>query len=79
MKESSCHDPKMDAYCKAVRHLEEKFDGLELNHVLRKDNEATDALAKMASERATVPPDVFVSDLYKPSVEYKDNGGRMNP
>ena len=52
MKESSCHDPKMDAYCKAVRRLEEKFDGLELNHVLRKYNEVADALAKMASERA---------------------------
>jgi len=69
MKESSCHDPKMDAYCKAVRRLEEKFDGLELNHVLRKYNEAANALAKMASERATVPPDVFVSDLYKRSVD----------
>jgi len=75
MKESSCHDPKMDAYCKAVRRLEEKFDSLELNHVLRKYNEAADALAKMASERATVPPDVFVNDLYKPSVDYKDDRG----
>jgi len=79
MKESSCHDPKMGAYCKAVRRLEEKFDGLELIHVLRKYNEAADALAKMASERATVPPDVFVSDLYKPSVDYKDDGGSDEP
>ncbi|XP_021303784.1 uncharacterized protein LOC110430432 [Sorghum bicolor] len=29
----------------------------------------------MASERATIPSDVFVSDLYKPSVDYKDDGG----
>jgi len=79
MKESSCHDPKMDAFCKAVRCLEEKFDGLELNHVLRKYNEAADALAKMASERATVPPDVFVSDLYNPSIDYKDDGGSDQP
>ncbi|XP_021317652.1 uncharacterized protein LOC110435882 [Sorghum bicolor] len=69
----------MDAYCKAVRCLEEKFDGLELNHVLRKYNEAADALAKMASERATVSPDVFISDLYKPSVDYKDDGGSDQP
>jgi len=47
--------------------------------VLRKYNEATDALAKMASEWATVPPDVFVSDLYKPSVYYKDDGGSDQP
>ena len=57
MKESSCHDPKMDAYCKVVRRLEEKFDGLKLNHVLRKYNAANDALTKMASEQATVPVD----------------------
>jgi len=79
MKESSCHDPKMDAYCKAVRRLEEKFNDLELNHMLRKYNEAADVLAKMASERAMIPPDVFVSDLYKPSVDYKDDVGSDKP
>jgi ribonuclease HI len=47
MKESSYHDPKMEAYCKTVRCLEDKFDGLELNHVARKYNEATDELAKI--------------------------------
>ena len=79
MKESSCHDPKMGAYCNAVRRLEDKFNSLELNHVLRKYNEAADTLAKMAFERVTVPPDVFVSDLYKPSVDYKDDGGSDPP
>jgi len=79
MKESSCHDPKMDAYCKAVRRLEEKFDGLELIHVQRKYNEAADTLTKMASKRAPIPPDVFVSDLYKPSIDYKDDGGSDEP
>jgi hypothetical protein len=42
MKESSCHDPKIEAYCKAVRHLEVRFDGLKLNHITRKYNKATD-------------------------------------
>jgi hypothetical protein len=36
MKESSCHDPKMEAYCKTVRRLEDRIDGLELNHIARK-------------------------------------------
>jgi probable phosphoglycerate mutase len=49
MKESNCLDPKMEAYCKMVRCLEDKFDDLELNHVVRKYNEATDELAKIAS------------------------------
>jgi ribonuclease HI len=33
MKESSCHNPKMVAYYQEVRKLEDKFDGLELNHI----------------------------------------------
>ena len=55
MKDSNCHDPKMEAYCKLVRRLEDKFDGLELNHIAWKFNEAADELAKMASTRALVP------------------------
>jgi hypothetical protein len=33
MKNSHCRDPKMEAYCDEVRRLEDKFYGLELNHV----------------------------------------------
>jgi len=72
MKESSCHDPKMEAYCNAVRRLEDKFDGLELNHVPRKYNEDADELAKIASGQTTVPPNIFARDISKPSVEFKD-------
>jgi len=49
MKEASCHDEKMEAYCNAVRRLEDKFDGLELNHITRKYNEEADELTKIAS------------------------------
>jgi ribonuclease HI len=35
MKNSHCRDPKMEAYCDEVRRLEDKFYGLELNHVAR--------------------------------------------
>ena len=72
MKESSCPDPKMEAYCKAVRRLEDKFDGLELNHVPFKYNEDADELAKIASGWTTVPPNIFARDITKPSVEFKD-------
>ena len=71
MKESSCHDAKMAAYCREVRRLEDKFDGLELNHIPRRLNEAADALAKAASGREPVPMGVFASDQYKPSVCYE--------
>jgi ribonuclease HI len=59
MKNSHCHDPKMEAYCDEVRRLEDKFYGLELNHIARRYNETADELAKLASRRTTVPPDVF--------------------
>jgi hypothetical protein len=62
MKESSCHNPKMAAYCQEVRWLEDKFDGLELNHVPRWLNEAADELAEMAFGRELVPTGVFASD-----------------
>jgi len=72
MKESSCHDTKIEAYCNAVRRLEDKFDGLELNHVPRKYNEDADELAKIALGRTTVPPNIFARDITKPSVEFTD-------
>ena len=49
MKEASCHDEKMEAYCRVVRKLEDKFHGLELNHIVRKYNEEADELAKITS------------------------------
>jgi ribonuclease HI len=59
MKNSHFRDPKMEANCDEVRRLEDKFYGLELNHIARRYNETTDELAKIASGRTTVPPDVF--------------------
>jgi ribonuclease HI len=68
MKNANCHDDKMEAYCKAVRSLEYKFYGIELNHVPRRYNEEADELAKIASGRITVPPNVFARDIAQPSV-----------
>jgi ribonuclease HI/transposase InsO family protein len=68
MKNASCHGDKMEAYCKAVRALESKFYGIELNHVPRRYNEEADELAKIASGRITVPPNVFARDVTQPSV-----------
>jgi ribonuclease HI len=68
MKNASCHDDKMEAYCNVVRALEDKFYGIEPNHVPRRYNEEADKLAKIASGRTTVPPNVFARDIAKPSV-----------
>jgi ribonuclease HI len=72
MKNSHCRDPKMEAYCNEVRRLENKFYGLELNHIARRYNETADKLAKIASGRTTVSPDVFSQDLHQPSIKTDD-------
>src|SRR5690242_16692097 len=72
MKNSHCRDPKMEAYCDEVRRLEDKFYGLELNRIARLYNETVDELAKIASGRTTVPPDVFTRDPHQPSVKIDD-------
>jgi hypothetical protein len=88
MKNASCHDDKMDAYWNAVRALEDKFYGLELNHVPRRYNEEADELAKIASGRITVPPpNVFARDVPSlsvnlestPSSQEEPSGAPSNP
>jgi ribonuclease HI len=72
MKNSHYRDRKMEAYCDEVRRLEDKFYGLELNHIARRYNEIADELAKIASGWTTVPPDVFSRDIHQPSVKIDD-------
>ena len=68
MKESSCHDTKMAAYCQEVRRLEDKFDGLELNHILGRLNEASFG-------QEPVPTGVFASDQHSPWCATKGQNG----
>jgi hypothetical protein len=72
MKNSHCRDRKMEAYCDKVWRLEDKFYGLELNHIARRYNESADELIKIASGQTTVPPDVFSRDIHQPSVKTDD-------
>jgi ribonuclease HI len=71
MKNSHCRDPKMEAYCDEVRCLEDKFYGLELNHVVRRYNETADELAKIALGRTTVPrtssPETYINPPSRPT------------
>jgi hypothetical protein len=78
MKNESCHDDKMEAYSKAVRALEDKFYGIELNHVPRRYNKEADELAKIASGRITVPPNVFAHDVAQPSVVFEPHPSSHN-
>jgi len=69
MKEASCCNEKIAAYCNEVWKLEEKFDGLELHHVLRHDNLAADFIAKLVLSRDHAPPGVFINDTHVLSIK----------
>ena len=61
----------MDAYVAEIRKLENKFSGLEIHHVVRDNNVAADVLSKLGSDRAEVPPGIFVHELHHPSIKLK--------
>jgi hypothetical protein len=58
----------MDAYVIEIRKLENKFLGLEIHHVIHDNNVGTDVLSKLGSDRANIPPGVFVHELHHPSI-----------
>jgi hypothetical protein len=68
----------MDAYCQEVRKLEKQFYGLELHHIIRDNNVGADVLSNLGSSRAEVPADVFVQELYKPSIKLPDEPSTSN-
>ncbi|XP_020165627.1 uncharacterized protein [Aegilops tauschii subsp. strangulata] len=59
----------MTDYCNTVRKLEKHFEGLELHHVPRLKNQATDDLAKMGSAQKMVPKNVFLERLHSPTIK----------
>src|SRR3954462_958619 len=69
MKEWDIRSQAMTTYCVAVRKLEKKFDGLELHHIPRAQNQAADDLAKLGSTRGQVPSGVYLEHLYSPTVK----------
>ena len=79
MKESSCKSPLMTAYCQEVRKLEDKFQGIELHHVPRRDNDATDFLAKLAARRDPSSSKVFINDIHEPSARILESLIQTHP
>ena len=58
----------MEAYVDEVRKLEEHFDGLQMEHVPRAQNDIADGLPKCATLKLPVEPGIFVLKLTQPSV-----------
>ena len=60
--------PLMEAYIEEVRRLEERFDGLQTEHVPRAENSIADHLSKCVAQKLPVEPGTFVLHLTQPSV-----------
>jgi ribonuclease HI len=67
--ECSCNEPRLAVYLLHVRKLEKDFTALELQHVPRADNSATDDLSVKASTWAPVPEGVFEIRLLRPTAQ----------
>jgi len=67
-KEWDINKETMDTYVAEIRKLENKLSRLEIHHVIRDNNVAADILSKLGSDRAEVPPGIFVHELHHPSI-----------
>ena len=61
--------PLMESYIDEVRKLEERFDGIQAEHVPRVENDIADYLSKRAALKLLVEPGTFVLQLTHPSVQ----------
>ena len=59
----------MEAYVYEVRKLEERFDGIQAEHIPRAENDIADYLSKRAAFKLPVEPGTFLLRLTQPSVE----------
>ena len=69
MKEWDVRSPAMTGYYNAVRKLQKRFEDLELHHIPRLKNQATDDLAKIGSKREAIPRNVFLEHIHSPSFQ----------
>ena len=58
----------MEAYVDEVRRLEERFDGLQTEHIPRAENNIVDHLSKCAVQKLPMEPGNFVLHITQPSV-----------
>jgi hypothetical protein len=72
-KEWDINKDTMDAYVAKIRKIENKFLGLEIHHVILDNNVRAHVLSKLGSDRANVPPGVFIPELHHPSIKTPDS------
>jgi ribonuclease HI len=67
-KEWSYLDNKMLLYCQELYKLENNLDSQRYLPILQGKNDVVDELAKLSSNRAMVPTEVFLQELNEPSI-----------
>ena len=61
--------PLMEAYVDEVRKLEQRFNGIQAEHVTRAENDIANYLSKRVAFKLPVEPSTFLLWLTQPSVE----------
>src|SRR3954464_10921300 len=61
--------PLMKAYVDEVRKLEERFDGIQAEHVPRAENDVADYMSKRAALKLPMDPSTFVLQLTQQPVD----------
>ena len=56
-----------------------RFEGLEFHHVAWENNQAADILARIGTKRDTVPPNIFLERIFKPSIAWEGDTGNNSP
>ena len=56
-----------------MRKLEDKFRGIELHHVPRKDNAAVNFFSKSVARQEPPADGVFINDLHEPSALIRED------
>jgi hypothetical protein len=59
----------MAAYRAVVDEYSKNFEGFEVHHIPRNDNEEADALSRIGSARKEVPAGAFLERLSVPSIK----------
>ena len=69
----------MAAYLEEVHKLEKHFKGMELMHILWKENNEADEIAKQASRRQPQEAGVFEERISKASIKHPQEAPAPSP
>lgn len=68
-KECEAREPELIKYLAEVKRMEMHFRGFTVEHIPRKKNGEANDLAKAASRKEQLPPDVFFEIITAPSIK----------